>query len=72
MKCSQTGKYYTIKVKNLTRVNGDSLTTEDFKKGTNLIMEYKGKPYPAEYVRDAGMCCQLVAKIAYLRNVVYN
>ncbi len=54
MKCSQMGKNHTIRIKDLTKETGEPVTEEDLKPGNSLIMDYRGKPYPAEFVRNSG------------------
>ena len=54
MKCSQTNKKYTIKVKDLTTETSDPLTDRDLTKNTKLVMTYRGKPYPVQFLQFKG------------------
>lgn len=54
VKCSQTGKNLTIKAENLSKENFEPLTKDDFVAGTALIVHYKGKPYPVEFIQFKG------------------
>ena len=56
MKCSQTGKVLSVKVRDLSREDGESFQESDFTRGANLILEYKGKLYPVRFLTYAGMC----------------
>ena len=54
MKCAQTGKQYTVKVKALSREDGEALRESNFVKGASLMLEHKGKSYPVRFVSYAG------------------
>lgn len=54
VQCSQTGKQHTVKVKTLSKENGDPIASGDLTKGNTLLMDFKGKPYPAQFVKFAG------------------
>ena len=49
MKCSQTGKLHQVKIKDLSREDCEPLTKEDLVKGSELMLEIKGKIYPVQF-----------------------
>ena len=54
MKCCQTGKQYNVKVKDLSRDDGEPMTSGDLAKGSTLVMDYRGKSYPVQFTRFNG------------------
>ena len=54
VQCCQTNKRHTIKVKDLHREDGETLTTDYMVKGADLIMAYKGKPYEVQFIQFKG------------------
>ena len=50
MLCPQSGKNHTVKIGKLSREDGDPLTNDDLFKGSVLILDYKGKSYPVEFM----------------------
>ena len=56
MRCSQTGKQHTVKVKELSREDSMPLTEKDLTKGAHLMLEFKGKPYPVTFSQFKGLC----------------
>ena len=51
MKCSQTGKLHQVKLKDLSREDCEPLTKEDLVKGSELMVEMKGKVYPVQFLQ---------------------
>lgn len=51
VKCSQTGKLHQVKLKDLSWEDCESLTKEDLVKGSELMVEMKGKIYPVQFVQ---------------------
>ena len=49
VKCSQTGKLHQVKIKDLSREDCEPLTKEDLVKGSELMLEIKGKIYPVQF-----------------------
>ena len=48
MKCSQTGKLHTVKLRDLSREDREPLAKSDLVKGSDLMVEMKGKLYPVK------------------------
>lgn len=51
VKCPQTGKLHQVKLKDLSREDCESLTKDDLVKGSELMVEMKGKIYPVQFVQ---------------------
>ena len=51
MKCSQTGKLHTVKLRDLSREDCEPLTKSDLTKGSDLMMKMKGKLYPVKFAQ---------------------
>ena len=50
VKCAQTSKLHSVKIKDLSRGDCEPLTKKDLTKGSNLIIEMKGKLYPVKFM----------------------
>ena len=50
VKCSQTSKCHNTKLKDLSREDGEPLSKKDLTKGSNLILEMKGKSYAVQFM----------------------
>lgn len=55
LKCCQNGKTLSAEVKDLSREDCLPLSTEDFKRGAQLLVEHKGKFYPVEFISFKGI-----------------
>lgn len=53
VKCAQTGKQLTVKVKDLAREDGEAFRESDFTNGASLMLERKGKSYPVRFLSHA-------------------
>lgn len=58
MKCSQTGKKIRTQVQYITKSDMSPLVEADFKKGSKLVVDINGKPYPVEFVEFIGKLLQ--------------
>jgi hypothetical protein len=65
VKCAQTGKQLTVKVKDLAREDGEAFRESDFTNGASLMLERKGKSYPVRFLSHAG-------KFVCLDNVIVS
>ena len=54
VKCCQTGKKLTVKVKDLSREDSQSLTVHDLTNGASLILNHKEKFYPVQFLEYKG------------------
>lgn len=54
MNCPQTGKHHTVKAGKLSREDAEPLTNDDLFEGALLILDFKGKSYPVEFIEFAG------------------
>lgn len=54
VQCCQTNRRHVVKIKDLSREDGDTLTMVDFKVGNTLMMMYRGKPYPVKFIEFKG------------------
>lgn len=50
VKCSQTSKCHNTKLKDLSREDGEPLSKKDLTKGSNLILEMRGKSYAVQFM----------------------
>ena len=64
VRCSQTGKQHNVKFRTLQKDSGDPITEDNLKKGSSLVMEFKGKPYPVEFKKK----CRCVHYILAILN----
>lgn len=53
VKCTQTGKQYTVKVKDLSREDGEAFQKSNFVTGASLMLDRK---YPVWFLSQAGKC----------------
>ena len=60
VKCSQTGRKIKTKVQNITKNDMSPIVIDDFKKGSSLLVEVNGKPYPVEFMAFMGMSLNFV------------
>ena len=51
VKCSQTGKSHTVKLRDLSREDCEPLTTRDCARGSDLMVDIKGKVYPVKFIQ---------------------
>ena len=65
VRCAQTGKQHFAKVKDLSREDCSPLTKKDLTRGTNLMLDYKGKSYPVTFIQFKGWWCN-IASLAFL------
>ena len=52
--CPQSGKRHTVKVGKLSREDAEPLQNSDLFEGALLILDYKGKTWPVEFVEFTG------------------
>ena len=57
VRCSQTGKQHAVKVGDLSKEDCSPLNEKDLTKGSSLMLDYKGKPYPVTFVQFKGLLC---------------
>lgn len=51
MKCNQTGKVFKASTKSLSLEDGEDISSEHLKKGTELLLDYDGKAYPVTVMK---------------------
>ena len=56
MKCSNEGDRFITTVGKLSRRDGEPVSEKDLTKGTSLLADISGFPYPVEVVGLEGMC----------------
>lgn len=55
VKCNQNGKESVVKTKDLSNHNNGPLSKGDLTKGSQLLLNYKGKSYPVTFVSLKGL-----------------
>ena len=60
VRCSQTGKVHTVKVKDLSREDGEALTQRFL--DWSIIMHYRGKYCESQFVSYKGELKQILFK----------
>lgn len=65
VKCCQTNKKHKAKLSDLQREDGEQLTVEYLTKGSNLMLQIRGKHYPVQFMNFQGKnyCCILYIAI---------
>ena len=53
VQCSQTGRKHQVKLRDLTKEDGE-ISSADFVRGSAMIMNFKGKPYPVKFLQFKG------------------
>lgn len=56
VKCQQTGKKLTVKVKDLSCEDGSVPVLVE---GAEVLAEVKGKPYPVKFIEFQGTCTHI-------------
>jgi hypothetical protein len=54
LKCSQEGKVFTAKIRDLSREDLQPLSNSDFSKGSLLLCDIRGKAYPVQFIAFDG------------------
>ncbi len=54
VKCSQTGEQHVVKLKELSKGDGQPIMDDDLHEGSSLLIEEDHKFYPVEFVKFNG------------------
>ena len=56
VKCSQTSKLHSVKLRDLSREDLEPVTIKYLSKGAKLMLDLKGKTYPVQFMHFKGEC----------------